>query len=182
MNHKPEGVPSLEEVLGLIQSAAWRCYQGLASHVDWDFDDLVQFGVFQYYYTLKVWDPSKGCKFSTLLMTNLRLEYCNIYKATKRRRIVPLLLDVEKKPKGRKRISKDDVKILSELSREASLFLKCLLEPPEELTALINLWQSKRKTWKNQIRIPICEWLGISDRDFYRIQNELREKVQLCCE
>lgn len=173
-------IPSLLSVLDLIKSEAWRCYQRI-NKSEWDFDDLVQHGVFQYYYTAKMWRPGKGMAFSSLLVMNLRLEFINRIKSSysslsKRRTIDDSDFVYEEKIRPAKL---EDVVGKENLSENAKLILKCIFEPPDEFKEVFSFWQSTHKSWKNCLRKVICNFLRISDSDFVNLSKEIRSKTVL---
>jgi len=171
-------VPPLDSVMALISKEAWTCLSKVRKGT-WEFEDLQNEGVLQYYEALKTFKPEKA-KFSTYLVFALRCHFSSIVRRSFDKDPRTIDFDMSKLPTHDKQRAgiEEVLDIKQRLSDEARVFIECVFAPPPELLDFTEKKRQSRRAWKNRVGSFICEWLDWSKDDFNRIVMELRNKVE----
>jgi len=174
-------IPPLDSVENLIWHEAHRCVVKMGPQSIWDQEDLFQEGCFQYGEAVKKYNPNKGAKFTTYFTTWLRCTFASILDGVARHRVVNGIvdeIDVEEK-EHISEIGWENITFVGEVSERCMQFLSCLFSPPPEVMDIVRRRKETLKTWNNDMRRPICEFLKMSEDEYQRMVKELRSNAVL---
>lgn len=164
----------------MIRALAWEHYKKGHTERSWGYDDLVQEGVITYLTCLRTYDPDCTYPFARYLATALRN---NFYNDVKRHKCKPVQASeaavslVQPRRERHEHSFAQRMRFLAVLSQEATLYLRCVLSPPAELTEFMAARAATGRPWCRDLRRAVVDWLGWSNRRLERVEEELREKV-----
>jgi len=143
---------------------------------------LFQEGCLEYPKAVRAYNPNKGCKFTTYFTMWIQSTFANILsKHMAHRNKVIGVESVECSDREHLReLSWDDIEVIGSLSDRCRDFLQCIFTPPPEVIEIVERRKATLKTWGNNLRKPICEFLHMTDVEYQAMVQEIRQNAVLC--
>lgn len=171
-----DGVPELSSVMDLIRKEAWKCFRKLPRSSEWTVEDLIQEGCVHYYNAQRTYKQEKS-KFTTYLTMWVQAEFATIVDREYNRKVrVDYTEETDRWEQPDRSTIEYMVEVREELSVRTREFLDCILTPPEPLQEMIKQHRETARVWKNNLKRPICQFLGISEQEFVQVRQELQSK------